>query len=159
MSAWLATETALRPRPRFGSVLPFARCSSRQTSMRRRGPRLPRPIRSAFWRNPSRRTAFWRRLLPGRRSDGQHLAYDVADHARHPRPELVEGRPRASRPWFDKCVDQRHSGRVYGDIVDTLRLAFGSLDQGGWMPFRGVSMREQREAFLAAAGVEGANVR
>jgi Homeodomain-like domain len=27
------------------------------------------------------------------------------------------------------------------------------------MPFRGVSMREQREAFLSAAGVEGANVR
>lgn len=35
----------------------------------------------------------------------------------------------------------------------------GSLEKGAEMPFRGVSMQDQREAFVAMAGVAGANVR
>src|SRR5581483_5545821 len=71
--------------------------------------------------------------------------------------------PRAERHTQPRAS----SGVLTGDIVDGCMGTSwthsdwhsGLSERGGWMPFRGVSMKEQRAAFVAAAGVEGANVR
>ncbi len=48
---------------------------------------------------------------------------------------------------------------MYGDIVDTFQWRRETSEGGIAVPFRGVSVMEQREGFVIKALEEGANIR
>src|SRR5580658_5136463 len=54
------------------------------------------------------------------------------------------------------CIDRRHGGQAFGDIVDTFPI---NESGGDGMPFRGMSAMEQKREFVEFAMSEGANIR
>ena len=95
VACW-ATGTASKRQPRSGSALPSAPCSCRRTWTLPRGPRPPRPIRSASWRSPSRRHGLLQAVAgTAVAADGAVARIEVRVRA----PTQGDSSARKRRPW------------------------------------------------------------